>query len=204
MKHVAYNMKHKTQKSIFQLANKIKRHFKMTRISCRRHDEEGVTLIELLAAISIFSAVALVATSVMIAMISSQRRAAGTVNVDNAMYFAMETAAKEIRTGSNFSCLSGTVSDCNEIQFTNYRGQTVTYRLNGSRMEKTCSFNCPAGFITPSNIAVTYLRFNMSGNNEFDANQARVTIVMTAETTGNAAKKEIKLQTTISSRSPDS
>lgn len=189
----------------------------------RSSRQSGVTLIELLAAMSIFTMVITVTIAIFISMVYSQKRSSNAVNIDNTAYFILEMMSKEIRTGSDFSFPScawfDINSSCQEIAFINYKNQNVKYKLNGSQIQKICDDagnDCYVGSgipvwntISPSNIEVGDLRFNMDGqNNSGPDNKApRISIVLKAQTlagTLELAKREIILQTTISSREPDS
>lgn len=183
-------------------------HFSLLTSSASR--QKGLTLIEMMAAIAIFSAMIAVITSVYISAITSQRRSAYTVNINNAAYFAMETMAKEIRTGTGFSCQSGIDSSCDEIRFTNYHNDIVRYKSANNQIEKVCesnsSGNCAAGAITSSSVNVSYLKFNLIGTGSSDGAQARIILTAVFETpsgTPQFLKRDIKLQTTISPRNPD-
>lgn len=218
-------MKFETQK----LKNRIKEYLKMLHASCfmlhnpSDRGQKGVTLIELLAAMSIFTMVVTVTISIFISMVSTQKRSLNAVNIDNTAYFILEMISKEIRTGSDFSfpscAWSGINSSCQEIAFVNYKNQNVRYKLNGSQIQKICDDagnDCYVGSgtpawntISPSNVEISDLRFNMDGqnNNGPDNKAPRVSIVLKAQTlagTLELAKREIILQTVISSREPDS
>ena len=180
-------------------------------------EQSGATLIELMAAITIFTATLMVVMTVLIAVISSQRRSVNAINIENASYFVMETISKEIRTGRDFSCnnpsSAGDIDNCNELQFTNYHDDIIGYRLNGNQIEKICVTdnlpygNCAAGVLTPENLNASYFKFDLYGIVQPDNKQPKITIVIKIETlasTPEPQKRDLKLQTTISSRQPDS
>lgn len=174
--------------------------------------EAGLTLIELMAAITIFTATVAVTMGVFLNIVISQKRSQNTMNIENTAYFAMETIAKEIRTGENFSCASGLESDCYQLQFINYHGDEVSYELSGSQIQKNCTDSpptgdCATGAISASALEASYLRFVLEGVAEFDNKQPRITIVLEMKTPASAPAgqaRDIKLQTTISSRQSDS
>lgn len=160
MKHVTYNMKHEIQKS----KNIIKKYFKVLHASCfmlhgpSASRQKGVTLLELLVSISLFTATVTIVVAVFIAMSSAQKRSAKSVDIDNSSYFALEAMAKEIRTGSNFTfpeavttgfsdldvgvvCSWANInSSCQILRFINYRGQIVIYKLDNAigTIERAC------------------------------------------------------------------
>lgn len=117
--------------------------------------EDGVTLLELLVSVSMFAAVVSIVVAIFISMAFAQKRSASAVDIDSATYFALESMAKEIRTGSDFvfptnsdvgltlDCSWGSInSSCSALKFINYRNQIVIYRLNDplahSPIEKMC------------------------------------------------------------------
>ena len=197
--------------------------------------QRGIALLELLVAMSIFTITISIVVAVFIAMVSSERRSANAVDIDNTASSVLESIAKEMRTGKEFSFISGCGwsdinSYCNAITFVNYRGQIVIYNLNGAQyIEKECAVDtnangvidvadndCYTGgsptirTITPSTVKIADLRFNMDGQNPNatpDNKQSKITVTLRAETPSSVplpAKREIILQTTVSSREPDS
>lgn len=153
-------MKHEIQKS----KNIIKKYFKVLYASCfmlhgpSASRQKGVTLLELLVSISLFTATVAIVVAVFIAMSSAQKRSAKSVDIDNSAYFSLEAMAKEVRTGSNFvfpeaagtgfsdldigvTCSWADInSPCQVLRFINYRGQIVVYKLNNAigAVERVC------------------------------------------------------------------
>lgn len=191
------------------------------RVSCFMFHEKGFTLIELLMAMSIFALTTIVVVAVFLSMTAGHRRSLNAITLDNAAYIAMETIAKEIRTGRDYrfpgdsGCIiwNDISSDCGSIVFTNYHGNTVLYKLNNGQIEKctgSSSVSCAGGALTPSNIVISNFRFNMDGINNRgipDNKQSKISIILTAETPAGTPEKyqrTLNLQTTISSRNLDS
>lgn len=200
----------------------------------RISNEGGVTLLELLVAMSIFTVTITIVVSVFISMVSAGKRSANATDVDNSANSVLESIAKEMRTGKNFSFGGCGWTDinsyCSTITFINYHDQIVVYRLAGPQyIEKECAVDtndngiidvadndCYTGgavnfrTVTPATVKITDLRFNMDGQNPGsvpDNKQSRITMMLRAETPSTVpllAKREIILQTTVSSREPDS
>lgn len=193
------------------LAKMQKSKLQFNKLSSYRAGDSGFTLIELLMAMSIFALTSMAVIAIFLSMTAGHRRSLNVITLNNTAYIAMETIAKEIRTGKDFSCIVGSVSSCDEIGFTNYRGQNVSYKLTVNQIEKTCSGSgCAAGKITPSNINISYLKFNLKGTDVDgipDNKQSKINIVLTAQTPAGTPVKyqrTLNLQTTISSRNIDS
>lgn len=172
--------------------------------------EDGLTLIELMVAITIFTATVAVTMGVFLNIVTSQKRSQNTMNIENTAYFAIETIAKEIRTGKNFSC-NPPGNECGELQFTNYHNDKIGYRLNSNQIYRDCFTNpsgtCAQGAISTSALEAAYLGFVLGGVAEFDNQQPKITVVLEMKTPVSAPAgqaRDIKLQTTISSRQPDS
>ena len=129
-----------------------------SKFKIKNSGEKGVTLLELLVSISLFTATVTIVVAVFIAMSSAQKRSAKSVDIDNSTYFALEAMAKEVRTGSNFvfpqsagtgfpdldigvTCSWADInSSCQVLRFINYRGQIVVYKLNNAigTIERLC------------------------------------------------------------------
>lgn len=210
--HATRNMKHATKNTKSKIQSNRRR--RLFHVSYSMFYEKGFTLIELLMAMSIFALTTTVIVAVFLSMTAGHRRSLNAITLDNAAYIAMETIAKEIRTGRVFECISGTPGNCDEIRFDNYHGDTVRYKQSGVQIEKICDIDisgvCATGMITPSNISISYLKFDLEGTNIDgvpDNKQSKINIVLTAQTPAGTPEKyqrTLNLQTTISSRNLDS
>jgi len=153
--------------------------------------EKGMTLIELIASIGIFGLVSLVIFGIFILATSYQRRIIAVKNVEDNLRFAVESMAREIRTGKDFT------GGGSQLNFTNALGGKVIYRLNGGAVEKseTSSYDEPNYLrITGPETAIDYLTFVLMGQ------QPRITIAVGATSKVGAQSSNLKIQTTVSSR----
>ena len=159
--------------------------------------EAGFTLLELIVAIGVFSAVISASTGIFISTLTAQRKAIALQNVQDNIRFAAESMAKEIRTGKNFS-----VNGEAQLNFTNAAGASVIYRLAGAAIEKSSDSGATFLPITADNIEVAVLKFYLTGETEGDGLQPKITI--TAKTRSKnvkiAEQSEMNLETTISAR----
>jgi len=156
--------------------------------------ESGLTLIELIVAIGVFGLVVGMAFGIFGLAIVSQRRIIALKNVEDNIRFSVESMAREIRTGRNFSGGVGS------IFFINAKGESVVYRLSGSIVEK--SFDGGTSFlpVTGPETAINYLNFYLAGQAAGDRLQPRITITIGATSWINNQSANLKIQTTISGR----
>lgn len=183
-----------------------------------KQNKFGVTLIELMVAVSLFSVIILSATQIFKMVIEGQRNAIAAQNVQENMRYAFETMSKEIRmaTISNHDCESiftpeaeatnkvfntTTNAEGDILYFKNKDGIcTAYYLLNGSIMIIR-GVNTAA--ISPNEIKISNLEFRVADDliGAFHSIQPIVTMKMDIEVIGKEMhKQEMKMQTTISSR----
>ncbi len=95
----------------------------------------GFTLIEVLVSLAIFTIVVLMSTSALLSLLDVDKKAQSMKSVMNNLNFALESMAREIRVGTNY-----TVSvDGQSFTFTDHLGRAVTYSLSGTRMMRSIS-----------------------------------------------------------------
>lgn len=150
--------------------------------------EEGLTLIELIVAVGIFGLVISMVFGVFGLAITSQRRIIALKNVNDNVRFTIESMAREIRTGRNFS------KGADSLSFINTKSESVVYRLNGGVVEKSSNGGTSYSAVTGSDTTIDYLRFNLDGP------QPRITITIGATSRIGSQSANLKIQTTVSSR----
>lgn len=173
----------------------------------RFQNRSGFTLVELLVAIGIFSVVTSIAVGGFTSALRTQRQVAGLVLANSNASLVIEQMAREIRTGDTF-CVSGQTScaGSTELVFRNGVGDIVTYRWNssaGSVERKVLG----SGFqpLTADNVNVRHLTFIPFGNSSGDGYPPRITILMGVSSRASGVEGSIiNIQTTVSSRQPDS
>lgn len=118
---------------------------------------KGYTLVELLVSMTIFAIVMLSATAAYLSFIAYNRRAQTEALVMNSLSFAVDTMAREIRSGRDYA-MSGS-----GFAFTNADGCPVVYDLNGTALERkkvggagTC---LPTSNLTDAAITISSLKF---------------------------------------------
>jgi prepilin-type N-terminal cleavage/methylation domain-containing protein len=171
----------------------------------------GYTLIEVLVAITIFVVIIAGPTGFFISSLKSQRKALSTMEiVDNSSYIleyisrALRMAKKDDLDG--ISCLSGDKVNYEitysgqGIKFKNYNGQCQEFYLEGGQLKENKAGNILP--ITPPDLEVSNLKFQISGEGQADNLQPRVTIFFEIRKKSQPETK-IQFQTTISQRNLD-
>lgn len=158
---------------------------------------KGFTLAELLVAMSMFLVLIGIATGGFVRALRTQRATVELMAINDNAVLAIEQIAREMRTGRDFSEISG-----NELQFVNANGLTVLYRLNDEGVEKgikdadtsTVSYEK----ITADNVKVVDLNFTVFNEPGYPP---RVTVGLSVSGKNSYIKDVItNIQTTISSR----
>lgn len=171
-----------------------------------------MSLIELIAAVTIFTVLILLATEIFKMVVDGQRSAISAQNVEESVRYALEKINKEIRTAqvSNQECgasavykIFNTASGGQSLYFKNKDGQCLTYYLENGRFKVMAGAGPGSDFVTPAKVEVSNLKFypvdDLIGANHNV--QPYVTMVMDVKATGLAAhEQKIKIQTTSSSR----
>ncbi len=157
--------------------------------------ENGLTIIELIVAIGIFSLVVGMTVSIFVLALSSQRRIIALRNATDNIRFTTEAMAREIKTGKNFSGGGSSVS------FTNAKGEAINYRLNNNIVEKSSDGGVNYLAVTGAEAAVNYLNFYLMGQATGDGLQPRVTVTIGVTSSIGSQTANLKVQTTISGRS---
>ncbi len=182
--------------------------------------EKGFTFIEMVVSIALFAVVALSSTQILKMVLEGQQSAITSQNIQENMRYVFEVMSKEARvaTISNDECEDifspsasaenkvfneTEINDNDALYFKNQYGECTVYYLSDSgvmmitRGEDTAS-------TTPNNLAINSLEFSIEddGIGEVHSMQPKVTVNMnvTTDTNDEMHKKEMKLQTTISSR----
>jgi len=159
-----------------------------------KNKEGGLTLIELIVAIGIFGLVVNMVFGIFSLALVSQRRIIALRNVEDNIRFTIESIAREVRTGKNFSSGVGSLS------FSNAKSEAVVYRLNSGIVEKSSDGGANYSAVTGSEATFNYLNFYLLGQAPGDGLQPRITITMGATSQVGNQSANLKVQTTISGR----
>ncbi|MFH1427061.1 MAG: prepilin-type N-terminal cleavage/methylation domain-containing protein [Patescibacteria group bacterium] len=173
-------------------------------------NKKGVTLIELLVAVTLFAIIVLSATQIFNMVVEGQRSAIASQNIQESMRYAFEMMSKEIRmaqkdgVGVYDTCsLVGEdkVYDTNlartELYFKNYHDECVIYYINSGGL--MVQRNSEIASTTPQALSVSNLKFYII--DDISSEQSQLTLKMDIEATGKELHKQtMKMQTTVSSR----
>ena len=155
------------------------------------NNKNGLTLVELLVATSIFSLVVLAAIGLLITSIKAQRKSIAIQNVqDNARYI-IDFMSKEIRM-SDFTSGNSTA-----LTIDHPVNGKVTYTFDNANNRVLRN-----GDVINSDKVKTFGNFYISGLGIGDGKQPYITIVLKVWAVGNKPEQgaTIKLQTTLSQR----
>jgi len=162
------------------------------KIKIKNKSQSGLTLIEMMVALFVFSIVVLIAIAIFVNVVQGQRKTKANQDVEENIRYALETMAKEIRMGKDPSVAGGVLTV--EAYKAGGSSGSVTYSLSSDQIQRNGSA------ITSDQIKVTKLIFYVSNA----ANtQPKVTISITAKSIGSLPEQQtsITVQTTVSSRS---
>ena len=158
----------------------------------------GFTLIEMIIALGIFTAIILLSIATILSLNTAQKKAINLQNVHDNIRFALETMAKEIRRGNNFSRPCEWPSGCSELSFRqSLTEQPIVYRLQNGVIEQSFDGG-PFLPLTDPQRAITKLVFLVHG--VVGLEQARITILMEMESglvSKDRERATLRMQTTI-------
>ena len=169
-------------------------------------DERGITLIEVLVTIVIFSVIITAVGGIFIRVLQLQRQGFLAQQVHENVSFILEEMAREIRV----SQICPEIGQCTVpsiLDITHPVNGKIQYSLVGGQihrkvLEVTSNCSSPAcdTIINSSSVSVNLLNFFISGDANNDGRQPRVTIVLKAAATQGTLSTEISAQTTVSQR----
>jgi len=181
----------------------------------KNKNSKGFLLVEMIISVAIFTVVMTAGLGSLLSLIDANKRSQSFKIVVNNLNLAMETMAREIRTGHTYNCGSVSGGDCSGgddiIYFTSSSGASVSYRLADGSVER--GYDSGGGVIssesfkkiTADDLILNNMAFYVVGSSVGDSLQPKVVISVTAYT-GERVKDfaEFELQTTVSQRLLDS
>jgi prepilin-type N-terminal cleavage/methylation domain-containing protein len=166
------------------------------RNDANKNSLSGFTLIELLVAVAVFSSMIIVVSSIFISSVGSQRKNIGQEDILDNARFVLENIGRSVRQSSIVSpAISGSGTS---ITINHPTKGNVVYDLSNHQVIEN------GIALSSSNVYVSRLNFEVSGNSIVDSTQPRVTISISLRNTAPQANEQsyINLQTTISPRNP--
>jgi len=183
---------------------------------------EGVTLIEMLVAVTIFGITIGAISGLFISGIRTQRRVLATQELLDQTSYALEYMGRALRMAkkdTNRTCLTTAnynyenPSGVSTVRFINYNGICQEFFSENNQLKEKKSSDGTAANLPPSGTPITsdklqvnFLKFNLSGEAQppTDNLQPRVTIFMEIEGRGPVGERpKIQIQTSISQRDLD-
>lgn len=169
------------------------------------NSKNGFTIVELLIAMTLFTALIGITSGVFIQSLRTQRNLTAFIAANSNASLTIEQIAREARTGKDF-CV-GANSPCvtdagvyKELIFTNAKNEKVKYELSAQAIRRSVNAQTPIP-ITADNVNVQTLSFYMSGNQPGDGKNARITMVLKVGAAGIPfSESVINLQTTVTTR----
>jgi len=173
----------------------------------KRNSCKGMTLLEIIVALSIFSIMITGAINLFSSLIKYQKNLLDRAYVLNAVSYSVEymskamrmaqkdTTGKCITTGNNFALTAGP-----NIEFLNSNNDCQEFFLeNGAVKVRKLGI---VQNLTPSNIVIEGLNFSVLGDGQSNTLQPKVTFSLKAKSLNNATLSLI-IQTTVSQRMLD-
>lgn len=173
--------------------------FKMKKNDCQT--KNGFTMVETLVASALFLTVLAITTSTFLISLRTQRFLLASVNATENISYALEVMGREIRMGKSF--FSPTTDVLNFLIMKDGVDKAVVYRLNNYQIERSIGGG-PFIALTSPDVRIMDLTFLTQGNERGDGQQVRVTILLRIASYAGAKQLETNLETTISSRQPES
>lgn len=163
--------------------------------------QQGFTLIEIIVAIGIFTAVITMALATFLNISNIQRKAGALRATNDNLNFALEVMSREIRSGKDY-CDS--LCSASSFNFTNSQDETIVYKLNNFSIERSVNGETFLSLTSPE-IKIDNLTFIVMGESAGDKKQPRVTIILNGSSVDpKIAELKLNIQTTVSQRRLDS
>lgn len=184
----------------------------------------GFTLIEMMASVTIFSIVMLVAIGSLLTITDANRKARATQAVINNMNFVLEGISREARVGTTYYCYPGNPTaqpdlgesiknpqDCagggTILSFEPHDGDPlstadqVMYRLNNTHIERSLDGGTTFITVTASNVSLDDFKFYVFGSTPGDNEQPRIFITVRGTAgVSDKVKTKFNLSTSITQR----
>lgn len=178
--------------------------------------KRGYTLIELMVSVALFSVVMLAATAAYLSFVNYNRRATQVASLMNVLSFAVDSVARDIRTGTSYGCSGSCSSSGNStFSFVDANGCVSRYQFSSGVLSKTtentvtgCVARTAIALIGPTvtpGVTLDSVTFYVRGVSPLDYIQPIATVVLRGSTeivdTGELIP--FSIETSSTSRVPD-
>ncbi|PIR89875.1 hypothetical protein COS93_01445 [bacterium (Candidatus Gribaldobacteria) CG07_land_8_20_14_0_80_33_18] len=179
---------------------------------------KGFTLIEILIAMSLLAVIITGAVNLFTSVIKEQRKVLALQTISSNASYTLEYISRVLRMAKkdmNGDCISkynnfeNPDAEESKIIFLDYHEKCHEFIWDNNQIKERKSFDKTAGNLgeavplTPDNLEISNLKFEIEGANQNDEIQPRVTMAFTITTKQPLEKQEMKLQATISQRDLD-
>lgn len=192
--------------------------------TCNLKPSKGFSLIELLVSMALFIVVITMGVGALMVLINANAKAQNMQDAVSNIQFALDSMAREIRTGYAYYCSSGTetvgdvtaVQDCNRGSYLSIieggesltsgaNNRRIAYRYNSSAQSVERKIGSGSWVrLTDPNVTVTDMHFNVGNSiNKQNGNtlQPNATIFLSGTVTGiGQTSANFTLQTTVTQR----
>lgn len=171
----------------------------------------GFTLIEMIVSVGLFSVVMLVVTAAYLAIISLDKESRSTNELVVNLSYALESMARNVRTGTSYSCAGAGNGTCEQLSFVDAEGKMVTYLRKidsaGSAIGQCTSGACTSGTsvaLTDPRISIQSLTFYVWGVGTGDGTQPQVLMTVHGTMQTSASRTvDFTIQTSATQRALD-
>lgn len=177
--------------------------------------ERGFSLIEMMVAITLFSAVAVISIGALLSLVDANKKQQSLKSSMNNLHFAIESMSREIRTGSLYNCsfapIQGITSDCplplggDWFGFVSSKGDFIEYRKIGSQLTRKINGVPPFISMTSPEISIDTLNFYVTGSLRGAPDSQPLVTIIISGTSGvrDKTKTDFSIQATVTQRVPD-
>lgn len=175
-----------------------------------RNKKRGFTLIELMTALSLFIIIMTVSMGSILGVFDANRKSRSIKTVMSNLNLTVESMAKDMRYGRNYHCgSSGTITvpqNCPSsdtfMSFLSSDNTQITYRLNGSTMEKQVGSGDFVPVTAPE-VTIDGLNFYALGAGTGNTLQPKIIIKITGHAGTGDSRSNFTIQTLVSQRALD-
>lgn len=175
------------------------------------NNEKGVSLVELMISVAIFSMVAITASGVFINAMKAQKSMIVKQNVTDNLRYALEFMVKELRMAQENATPTLTFNNGAGVQikndafpgisFVNGSGKTIIYALNGGIITRNNTTDATGAQSVSSNEAeITGLSFILNDWNLSAGGQAPLVTILIKAKSRSGVGGEMEIQTSVSPR----
>lgn len=171
---------------------------------------KGFTLIEIIVSVAIFVIVMTIAIGAVLSAVDANRKAQSISAVINNLNIAVEGMVRDLRTGENYTKVSGCASPNACISFEDKAGRKVEYSLikpsgeNGNIQKNVEGYpdEYDEGRITSDEVNIEDAEFQLMGNGVGDGPE-RILVRLKGYAGAGKTRSDFNIQTVVTSRTLD-